>query len=218
MLRHLINASTSTVPLAAARATTDVRSRTHGDGRLAGAGMAGDQDGAPGDLAVFDHLHDDAGGAPGQHLPDHALRDGPRLQRIVQSEAPNVRVRACNGGGRCSLRTFKASIDIYSVLDSGRASSAYFIQCSSWVGKRAGCKINWAQSSARTTKIRAQFSAQTTQNLLCVNDQNLVLRAIDENMGTNLQAFYKNFYIGCLKTQKQQLHFVKIKNIFFFFK
>ena len=29
-------------------------------------------------------------------------------------------------------------------------------------------------------------------------------------MGTNLQAFYKLFYIGCLKTQKQQLHFVKI--------
>ena len=30
--------------------------------------------------------------------------------------------------------------------------------------KRAGCKRNWAQSSARMTKIRAQFSAQTTQN------------------------------------------------------
>ena len=42
---------------------------------------------------------------------------------------------------------------------------------------------------------------------------------IDENMGTNLQAFYKHFYIACLKTQKQQLRFVKIKNkvIFFFF-
>ena len=68
------------------------------------------------------------------------------------------------------------------------------------------------------TKIRAQFSAQMTQNLLRVNDQNLVLWAIDENMGTNLQAFYKHFYIGCLKTQKQQLHFVKRKNklIFFF--
>ena len=49
-------------------------------------------------------------------------------------------------------------------------------------------------------------------NLLRVNDQNLVLWAIDENMGTNLQAFYKHFYIGCLKT-----HFVKIKNKFFFF-
>ena len=60
-------------------------------------------------------------------------------------------------------------------------------QCSSWVGKRTGCKRNWTQSSARTTKIRAQFSAQTTQNrtqfrarmtkwgtLLRVNDQNLV--------------------------------------------
>ena len=74
----------------------------------------------------------------------------------------------------------------------------------------AGCKRNWAQSSARTSKIRAQFSAQTTQNLLRVNDQNLVLWAIDENMGTNLQAFYKHCYIGCLQTQKQQLHFVSI--------
>ena len=90
-------------------------------------------------------------------------------------------------------------------------------QCSSWVGKRAGCKRNWAQSSARTTKIRAQFSAQTTQNLLRVNDQNLVLWPIDENMGTNLQAFYKHFYIGCPKTQKQQLQFCK-NNIYIFFK
>ena len=89
-------------------------------------------------------------------------------------------------------------------------------QCSSRVGKRAGCKRIWAQSSLRTTEIRAQFSAQTTQNLLRVNDQNLVLWAIDENMGTNLQAFYKHFYISCLKTQKQQLHFVKINNFFFF--
>ena len=40
----------------------------------------------------------------------------------------------------------------------------YVPQCSSQVGKRAGCKRNWAQSNARTTKIRAQFSAQTTQN------------------------------------------------------
>ena len=36
-------------------------------------------------------------------------------------------------------------------------------------------------------------------------------------MGTNLQAFNKYFYIGCPKTQKQQLHFVKIKIIFFLF-
>ena len=33
-------------------------------------------------------------------------------------------------------------------------------------------------------------------------------------MDTNLQAFYKHFYIGCLKTQKQQLHLVKIQNNF----
>ena len=54
-----------------------------------------------------------------------------------------------------------------------------------------------------------------TQNLLRVNDQNLVLWAIYENMGTDLQAFYKHFYIGCLKTQKQQLHFVKIFLFYF---
>ena len=41
---------------------------------------------------------------------------------------------------------------------------------------------------------------------LRVNDQNLVLWAIDENMGTNLQALCRHFYIGCLKTQKKQLH------------
>ena len=45
----------------------------------------------------------------------------------------------------------------------------------------------------------------------------VALWAMDENMGTNLRAFYKHFYIDCLKTQKQQLHFVKIKNIFLFF-
>ena len=35
--------------------------------------------------------------------------------------------------------------------------------------------------------------------------------AIDENMGTNLQAFYNHFYIGCLNTKQQ--HF---ENNFFF--
>ena len=83
-------------------------------------------------------------------------------------------------------------------------------QCSSWVGKRAGCKRNWAQSSARTTKIRAQFSAQTTQNLLRVNDQNLVLWAIDENMGTNLQAFLH-------RLSENTITFCKTKKIIFFF-
>ena len=44
-----------------------------------------------------------------------------------------------------------------------------------------------------------------------------ILWAIDENIGTNLQAFYKHFYIGCLKTQKQQLHFVKKKKKLFIY-
>ena len=42
-----------------------------------------------------------------------------------------------------------------------------------------------------------------------------VLWAIDENMGTNLQAFYRHFYFSSLKTQKKQLHFVKINHFFF---
>ena len=84
-------------------------------------------------------------------------------------------------------------------------------QCPSWVGKRAGCKRNLTQSSARTTKIRAQFSEQTTQNraqfrarmtsleckLFRANAQNLVTikRANETRSGhnflrTNLQAVY----------------------------
>ena len=55
--------------------------------------------------------------------------------------------------------------------------------CSSWVAKRAGCKINWAQSSARTTEIRSQSSTRTKRDL------GTILWAIDENVGTNLQAF-----------------------------
>ena len=67
-------------------------------------------------------------------------------------------------------------------------------------------KKNWAQSSARTTEIRAQFRAQTNRSLLRVNDQNsgtiqhvnetrsgpTILWAIDENMSTNLQAVYSS--------------------------
>ena len=68
---------------------------------------------------------------------------------------------------------------------------------------------NWAHFYSWTTKIWSQSSTRTKRGL------GTLLWAIDENMGTNLQAFYKHFYIGCLKTQKQQLHFIKIKMIFF---
>ena len=84
-------------------------------------------------------------------------------------------------------------------------------QCSSYVGKRAGCKRNWAQSSARTTKIRAQFSAQTTQNWAQFRVQSIKTWA--------QICKHKHFYIGCLKTQ-QELHFVnggKKKNYSCFF-
>ena len=79
------------------------------------------------------------------------------------------------------------------------ASTSYHVQCSSWVGKRAGCKRNWAQSSVRTTKIQAQFSAQTTQNRAQFRVR---------SMKTWAQICkHKHFYISCLKTQ-WQLHFV----------
>ena len=84
------------------------------------------------------------------------------------------------------------------------------------LGKGQGVKEIGHNLARERTKIRVQFSAQTTQNRahLRVNDQNLVLWAIDENMGTNLQAYYKHFYIGCLKTQKS-ITFCKNKTIFF---
>ena len=53
------------------------------------------------------------------------------------------------------------------------------------LGKGQGCKINWAQASARTTKIRAQFSAQTTQNRAQFRERERPshLRANDQNSG-----------------------------------
>ena len=50
---------------------------------------------------------------------------------------------------------------------------------------------------SRTSKVRAQSSTRTKQDL------GTVLWAIDKNMGTNLQALY----ISCLKTQKQKLQY-----------
>ena len=99
------------------------------------------------------------------------------------------------------------------------------VQCSSQVGKRAGCKRNWAQSSARTTKIRAQFSAQTTQNraqfkvwmtksLLYVNDQNsLTIQHANETrsghnfVGDRWKHGHKFVYIGCLKNHNSKIFF-----------
>ena len=89
------------------------------------------------------------------------------------------------------------------------------------------------------TKIRAQFSAQMTENraqfrarmtkwgtLLRVKDQNSVtIQHANETRsshnfvgnwwkhGHKSASSYKHFYIGCLKTQKQQLHFVNKKNL-----
>ena len=94
------------------------------------------------------------------------------------------------------------------------------------VGKRAGCKRNWAQSSTRATKIRAQFSAQTTKNRAqfrartptiwaqssarTKQDRGTILWAIDENMGPNLQTLYSSTSV-----RKHKLY-VKKKIVFQF--
>ena len=53
------------------------------------------------------------------------------------------------------------------------------------LGKGQGCKINWAQAGARTTKIRARFSAQTTKNRAQFRERERPsnLRANDQNSG-----------------------------------
>ena len=94
-------------------------------------------------------------------------------------------------------------------------------------------KRNWAQSSARTTKIRAQFSAQTTkkwaQFRAWTTKSGILLRANAHNSGTiqhtNETRSGHNFvgarlkhghesasilqFISCLKTQKQKLYVKK---------
>ena len=85
-------------------------------------------------------------------------------------------------------------------------------QCSS-LGKGQGAK----EIGHNVARERPKFGhnlVHKQHKILRMNDQNLVLCAPDENMGTDLQAFYKHFYIGCLKTQKQIFTFCK--NNFFF--
>ena len=70
------------------------RARTHGDGGLASAGLAGDEDGTAGDPAVPDHLENNAGRLARVRLADHALRDGAGLKGVIEAEATDVRVGA----------------------------------------------------------------------------------------------------------------------------
>ena len=65
----------------------------HGDGGLARTRLARDQDRAARDPTVTDHLQDHAGCLARVRLPDHTLRDGARLERVVEAETANVRVR-----------------------------------------------------------------------------------------------------------------------------
>lgn len=59
--------------LAASRGAPTQRSLTHGDGRLPGARLAGNQDRPPSDLPFADHLQHHARRPPGRQLPYHAL-------------------------------------------------------------------------------------------------------------------------------------------------
>ena len=71
--------------------------RTSRDGRLPGAGLAGEEDGAPGDGALLDDLEHDAGRAPRLDLAHHALGGEARLEHVVQAEPADVGVRTCRG-------------------------------------------------------------------------------------------------------------------------
>ena len=57
-------------------------------------------------------------------------------------------------------------------------------------GSGAGCKRNWAQFSARTTKIQTQFSAQTTKNRAQFRawTTKSLLHSNAQNLGTIQQA------------------------------
>ena len=67
---------------------------SHRDGGLARARLPSDHDRAARDVALLDHLEDDAGRLARIHLPHHALADHARLERVVEAEAADVAVRA----------------------------------------------------------------------------------------------------------------------------
>jgi hypothetical protein len=76
------------------RVRTQRLCHTHSDRRLAGARLPSNEDGAPGDRAVLDHLQDHASCLASASLPNHALRHHPSLEGIVKSKSADVRVRA----------------------------------------------------------------------------------------------------------------------------
>ena len=76
------------------RVRTQRLRHTHSDRRLAGARLPSNEDGAPGDRAVLDHLQDHASCLASASLPNHALRHHPSLEGIVKSKSADVRVRA----------------------------------------------------------------------------------------------------------------------------
>ena len=93
------------------------------------------------------------------------------------------------------------------------------VQKKSGTISRANDQNSGAQFSAQTTQNRAQFNARIFRFKNAFTRERpkrgpgTILWAINDNVGTNLRAFYKHFYIGCLKTQKQQLNFVEKKKL-----
>ena len=77
------------------RVSPGVRLRhPHGNGGLPRPRLPGDQHRAAGDVALLDHLENHARRLAGIGLPDHALRHHTRLERIVEAQPADVRVRA----------------------------------------------------------------------------------------------------------------------------
>ena len=155
--------------------------------------------------------------------------------RTPSQKSPSMYVSSCR---QCAMFLFSLDASMNLLMRCSDAHNTFSIPHLNSVpvrlGKGQGAKEIWAQSSARTTKFQAQFSAQTAQNwahfrarmtklgtLLCMNDHNLItIQHVNETMsGHNFVGdWWKHFYISYLKTQtasvvwkhRQQLHLVKM--------
>eukprot|EP00051_Salpingoeca_urceolata_P026918 m.479273 g.479273 ORF g.479273 m.479273 type:complete len:369 (-) comp21389_c0_seq1:118-1224(-) len=123
-----------------------LRPRQHGEGdilghglanalchcRLARAGLAGNQDGPPSNLALLDHLHNDTSGAASSLLPDHALGHLARFKRIVKPQPTNVRL--------CSNTVHLCHIIPHRKVGRSRRSRSRHVDCV--LCSRLGC-VQW---------------------------------------------------------------------------
>ena len=124
-----------------------------------------------------------------------------------RSQKTSVNCCNCKTHARSTKLHFaRGVVFVEKTPDVRSITTSVYNQCSSWVGKRGGCKRNRARSSARSNIVRAQFSARTTKKSGTVQSVNeartprvrapsstrtkadlgTILQPIDENMGTNL--------------------------------